>query len=96
MTYKLTFLESAKKEWDKLPFEIQRQIKTKLQKIVNNPHIPKNKLSGFKNCYKIKLRTSGYRLVYQVYEDKIVIQVIAVGKRDKSEIYQLVHHRLEQ
>ena len=95
MTYRLTFLEPAKKEWDKLPYEIQRQIKSKLLKIVDNPYIPKNKLSGLKDCYKVKLRTSGYRLVYRVYEDRVIIQIIAVGKRDKSEIYKLVHHRME-
>lgn len=94
MTYSLTFLESAKKEWDKLPYEIQRQIKSKLLKIVDNPHISKNKLSGLKDCYKIKLRASGYRLVYRVHEDRVIIQVIAVGKRDKSEVYRLVHHRM--
>ena len=47
-----------------------------------------------KDCYKIKLRASGYRLVYRVHEDRVIIQVIAVGKRDKSEVYRLVHHRM--
>ncbi|MDF3033514.1 MAG: hypothetical protein K0R76_468 [Alphaproteobacteria bacterium] len=94
MTYKLTFLESARKEWDDLPSTIQKQLKAKLFKIIERPYIPKNKLSGLKDCYKIKLRASGYRLVYRVYEDRIVVEVVAIGKRDKSAIYKLVRQRL--
>jgi len=38
--------------------------------------------------YKIKLRASGYRLVYEVIDQEICVMVIAVGKRDKSEVYR--------
>jgi len=45
-------------------------------------------LSGaLKDCYKIKLRQSGYRLVYQVNDNKLIITIIAVGKRNKNEVY---------
>ncbi|KJO24748.1 type II toxin-antitoxin system RelE family toxin, partial [Enterobacter roggenkampii] len=39
------------------------------------------------DCYKIKLRSSGYRLVYQVIDEKVVVFVISVGKRERSEVY---------
>lgn len=94
MIYSLVFLESAKKEWDDLPSPIQKQLKTKLFKIIEHPHIPKNKLTGLKDCYKIKLRASGYRLVYHVYDDRVVVQVVAIGKRDKSAIYRTAHQRI--
>jgi len=35
------------------------------------------------DCYKIKLRSVGYRLVYQVRENEIVVSVVSVGKREK-------------
>lgn len=95
MIYKLTFLKSAKKEWDKLASPIQKQLKSKLVKIIEHPHIPKNKLVSLPNCYKIKLRASGYRLVYRVDDNRITIQVIAIGKRDKDEIYKVVHYRVQ-
>ena len=63
MTYKLTFLRSAKKEWDRLDCSIQQQFKSKLASILIHPHIPKNKLLGMEGCYKIKLKAIGYRLV---------------------------------
>lgn len=94
MTYNLTFLKPAKKEWDKLSPPIQHLLKTKLIQRLEEPHILKDKLAGLPNCYKIKLRASGYRLVYKVIHDRIVVQVIAIGKRDKEEVYRLAHYRL--
>jgi len=42
MTYKLKFLPSAKKEWDKLDNSVKKQFKTKLKKCLENPHIEAN------------------------------------------------------
>ncbi len=33
------------------------------------------------------VRVSGYRLVYQVIDEKVVVFVISVGKRERSEVY---------
>ncbi len=93
MTYELTFLESAQKEWKKLSPEIKEQFKTKLKQRLLTPIIPKDKLSGMKNCYKIKLKSVGYRLVYKVIESRLVIQIIAVGRRDKNYIYKMANAR---
>lgn len=47
-----------------------------------------------KDCYKIKLSTVGYRLVYKVIEEKVVIQVITVGRRDKNYVYKTAIKRI--
>ncbi|MEQ1558513.1 MAG: type II toxin-antitoxin system RelE/ParE family toxin [Methyloglobulus sp.] len=78
MTYRLKFLPSAKKEWDKLDSSIKVQFKKKLEKCLENPHILANKLRDLDSAYKIKLRASGYRLVYEVDDQEIVVFVIAV------------------
>ena len=94
MIYNLTFLSSALKEWSKLDPHIRSIFKSKLTSVLENPHIPKNQLSGLQNCYKIKLKSSGYRLVYRVLEDQVIVQVVAVGRRDKSSVYTLAKERL--
>lgn len=94
MTYSLTFLEQALKEWKKLPPLIQGQFKKKLAERLENPHVPGASLRGMPDCYKIKLRTMGYRLVYRVENNRLVVQVIAVGKRDKNAVYNKAHSRL--
>lgn len=93
MTYKLTFLASARKEWEKLNPELREQFKKKLRERLAHPCVLKDKLSGLDNCYKIKLRTAGSRLVYKVINDQITVQVIAIGKRDKNKVYNLAYQR---
>ena len=45
--------------------------------------MPGTRLHGdLANCYKIKLRKRGYRLVYSVEDDVLVVLVPAVGKRE--------------
>lgn len=93
MNYKLSFTESAKKEYDKLDANTRTQFKKKLEKILENPKIPKNKLQGSnaKNLYKIKLRAAGYRLLYEVIDDEVLVLVISIGKRDS--IYKTINNK---
>ncbi|MBB1126237.1 type II toxin-antitoxin system RelE family toxin [Thiospirillum jenense] len=94
MTYKLEFKQSALKEWEKLGHTVKDQFKKKLKERLDNPHVPSAALSGAKNIYKIKLRQLGYRLVYSVEDQTIMVTVIAVGKRDRNEIYHIALARL--
>lgn len=57
--------------------------------------MPASKLSGADNMYKIKLRQSGYRLVYKVEGDIIVVTVLAVGKRERSDVYHKAMKRIK-
>lgn len=95
MTYKLKFLPAAQKEWKKLASPIQLQFKKKLAERLQNPHILSAKLSGYDSVYKIKLRTAGYRLAYEVIDDEVVVYVLAIGKRDKNAIYKKLASRFE-
>lgn len=89
MTYKLEFKESALKEWRKLGVTVREQLKTKLAERLKSPRIPSAALHGAKDLYKIKLRSSGYRLVYQVTDKTVTVTVIAIGKRDKNLVYEI-------
>jgi mRNA interferase RelE/StbE len=93
MSYKLKFLPTALKEWKNLDNTIQIQFKKKLQERLVSPHVQSCQLSGFKNHYKIKLRASGYRLVYEVIDKEIYVLVIAIGKRDKNMVYKKARER---
>lgn len=93
MSYKFKFIPTALKEWKKLDNTIQKQFKKKLSERVTRPHISSSQLSGFENHYKIKLRASGYRLVYEVLDEEIVVMVIAIGKRDKGFVFKKAHCR---
>jgi len=87
MAYLLDFDQRALKEWRKLGSTVREQLKKKLAEVLESPRIEANKLRGIPDCYKIKLRASGYRLVYQVIDEKVVVFVISVGKRERSDVY---------
>jgi mRNA interferase RelE/StbE len=88
MTYELEFSEKAWKEWKKLGENLREQFKKKLRERLVNPHVPADRLSGMGNAYKIKLRSAGYRLVYRVKDEVVVVTVVAVGKRERGDVYK--------
>jgi mRNA interferase RelE/StbE len=88
-TYSLEFHELSLKEWKKLDGSIKVQFQNALSKRLKTPHVPSARLRGdLQNTYKIKLRDVGYRLVYEVIDQQLVVMVIAIGKRDRNEAYQ--------
>lgn len=93
MTYELAFLPSALKEWKKLAPGIRNHFKKKLQERLESPCVPSARLAGQGARYKIKLRQSGYRLVYEVREAEVIVLVVAIGRRDGNEVYDLAAQR---
>ena len=96
MTYSLDFDARALKEWQKLGDTVRQQLKKKLVEILKNPRAETNRLHGLPDCYKIKLRSSGYRLVYQVIDQEVTVYVVAVDKRERDQVYQKASERLSQ
>ena len=94
--YKLDFDQRAKREFDKLGETVRRRFQKKLAERLRNPRIDADRLSDTADCYKIKLRSDGYRLIYRVEDEAIVVFVIAVGQRDSSkrDIYGIAVDRL--
>ncbi|PWG16143.1 type II toxin-antitoxin system RelE family toxin [Salibaculum griseiflavum] len=93
MSYELQFLPSALKEWRKLGTPVRQQFKKKLAERLISPHVPADRLHGLEHHYKIKLRSAGYRLVYEVHEASVTVTVIAVGKRYKGTVYKTAQNR---
>lgn len=94
MSYKLRFHELALQEWKKLDGSVREPLKRKLAERLEHPRISSAALSGMKDCYKIKLRSRGYRLIYRVDEQLLFVTVIAIGKRERDEIYQAAQSRI--
>lgn len=95
MRFRLKFLDEALKEWQKLDKSVQQRFVIKLEKVLENPDQISARLHGpLQGLYKIKLSNIGYRLVYQILEEEVVVLVIAVGKRDRSEVYESARFRM--
>ena len=94
--FKLRFHVQALEEWKRLDGSVREPFKKKLTERLDNPRIAASALSGMADCYKIKLLRIGYRLVYRVDGDILFVTVIAVGKRDKSQVYAAAKARLTE
>lgn len=93
MSYKLAFHPDALTEWRKLDATVSEQFKKKLAERLKNPRVPAARLAGHKDRYKIKLRSVGYRLVYEVRDAVLLVIVVAVGKRERNAVYRVAAKR---
>jgi len=93
MSYKLEFVSEALKEWKALDTSIQKQFKNKLRERLQYPEVAASRLIGSSNRYKIKLRSAGFRLVYEVHQHEVIVLVVAVGKRERNAVYKAASKR---
>lgn len=89
----LLILMDALDEWRTLDNSVRDLFNQKLAEHMQNPRVPASKLSGQKDRFKIKLKSFGYRLVYEVRDTEIVIVVVAVGKRERNTVYKAAAKR---
>jgi mRNA interferase RelE/StbE len=72
---------------------VREQIKKKLRERLEMPRVQADALLDLPGHYKIKLKASGYRLVYRVEDERVVVVVVSVGKRERSAVYQSAKKR---
>ena len=93
--YRLRFVPEALEEWNALDGGVKGVLRKALKKRLAHPHVPSAQLRGdLANCYKIKLRKQGYRLVYTIEDDALVVLVLAVDKRENMAAYLSAVRRL--
>ena len=93
--YRLKFLPEALEEWNALDGSIREILRKLLKNRLAQPHVPGSRLHGDLNiCYKIKLRKQGYRLVYAVEDDVLVVLALAIDKREDLAAYHSAISRI--
>lgn len=96
MTYRLFFHDKALKEFCALDAAVRDRLKRKLKERLEQPRVDADRLSGQRDRYKIKLKSPGLRLVYQVIDDDLIVFVLAVDKRERSTVYEKASGRFYQ
>ena len=92
--YQLRFDADALKEWKRLDGSVKAEFKPILERRLENPVIESARLAGeLSNCFKIKSKKTGYRLIYTVQSNILVVTVIAIGKRDNLVAYRIAKKR---
>jgi mRNA interferase RelE/StbE len=60
---------------------------------LTEPRIPASKRRGSSDPTKIKLRSAGFRLVYEVRDREVFVLVVAVGRRERTAVYRQADQR---
>ena len=101
MSYKIEFHPEALNDFDTLDGSIRKEVAKKINALSENPFLGDplgNKfginLTGF---YKIYIAKKKYRIVYRLIGELVeIIEIIAIGKRDKEAVYRLALKRLKK
>jgi len=84
--YTITFAQSTRKELERLSTSVVNRIFPKIEALAQNPRPPGcRKLRGFENLWRIRI--GDYRVVYQVFDEELVVDIVAV--RHRSQAYRL-------
>jgi len=95
LKYRLKFLPEALDEWNALDGSVKKILRKALKNRLEQPRTPCAQLHGeLRDCYKIKLRKQGYRLIYNVEDNVLVVLVLAIDKREDMAAYRSALERL--
>ena len=96
--YDFKFHVEAEKELGKLNKSVQVLFTKTLKKILKSPELGidlgnKNNLD-LSGCKKMYFDNKRYRIVYKIIDDEVMIYLIAIGKRDKMDVYRNASERV--
>ena len=78
-SYKIVIKKSAAKEIERIAKNDRIRIIEKINSLAQNPHpTGSKKLSGQE---KYRMRQGNYRILYQIIDDELIINVVKVGHR---------------
>ncbi len=77
--YSITITKTAQKQLDKLSDNIAEPIFEAIQNLAHNPRPHGCKKLKGRDGYRI--RKGNYRIIYDIYDNVLVVDVIAVGHR---------------
>ena len=87
MKFRIQFTSGARRDLRRLNSQIRSRVESAVQNLSENPY-PRAclKLKGFDRTWRI--RVGAYRVVYQVHEDLILVQVLKVDRR-REDTYRI-------
>lgn len=106
MSYKLTFIKEAVKDYECLDGSQKTIVNKALKRILLNPlptseggyGKPLSNLAGSRlaNLMKIKLKSSGLRIVYKLEKQNDEVVVIIICTRADSKVYKEAEKRISK
>lgn len=100
MIYKVLLHPNAAKEVARLDNRAKLLVLKQIKKLSITPGLGSElgnrhgiNLSGYRKLYADKKKI---RIVYKIVDEKVLVQIIAIGKREGMEVYQKAATRLQE
>lgn len=78
--YKITFKRSVKKDLRRIATQDIPAILERIDSLAGDPRPPGCKKLSSKEVYRC--RQGGYRIIYEIFDDRLVVLVVAVANRE--------------
>lgn len=102
--WKVSYFEEALEDLKKMDNSQRKQVFKAIDKVKTNP-LPQNeggygkplgnkRGNNLTNPYKIKLKKSGIRVVYQIIRVKDTMEIIIVSMREDEKVYEDAQKRI--
>jgi mRNA interferase RelE/StbE len=79
--YRVTTTNSFDKALARLPVSWQKRIVAKIREVALNPYARNNNLTKLQGRDGYRLRVGGWRVIYELHDDRRVMLVLEVGPR---------------
>ena len=84
--YKITFKKEAAKSLNKIPRNVAKTIREKLEAITADPYAEHPNVKKLQGRDGYRLRVGDWRVIYEIQNDQLVILVLRVAPR--GEVYR--------
>ena len=79
--YNIVFTKQADKALRKMPQNIARLIRQKLDQIAADPYAKHNNVTKLQNRPGYRLRVGDWRIIYEIHNDQLVVLVLKIAPR---------------
>lgn len=98
MPYRVVLTADAANDFRRLDGSLKEQVARQLKKLENSPHLGEHlgrkaglNLTGY---YKLYVAKKSIRSVYRIVELEVIVEVVAIGKREDLEVYREAIRRI--
>ena len=98
MPYKVFLTEAARKDFQSLDGSVKLQVAKQLKKLETSPYLGEHlgkkgpfDLTGYYKLYAVK---KSIRIVYRILESMVLVEVVAIGKREDLRVYKAAFERI--
>lgn len=79
--YKVTYRKQAERSLSKLPPNLARRIREKLDQIALNPYGQHNNVTKLQDRPGYRLRVGDWRIIYKIVDGELIVLVLKIAPR---------------